>query len=65
MVPAIRHELTRRTADRREAETVEHRHGLGAQDDYDAADDLNRSLNDCYAAIRARVAAGGEPWKPK
>jgi len=33
---------------------------LEAQDDYDAADDFARSLDDCYRAIRERVAAGGE-----
>jgi ParB/RepB/Spo0J family partition protein len=27
---------------------------------YDAADDFGRSLEDCYAAVRARKAAGGE-----
>jgi len=29
---------------------------------YDAADDFSRSLDDCYRAIRARVAAGGKGW---
>ena len=33
-------------------------------DDYDAADDFENSLNDCYRAVRERVAAGGEPWRP-
>jgi len=38
---------------------------LEAQDEsYDAADDFARSLDACYAAIRARVAAGGEGWEP-
>jgi hypothetical protein len=32
---------------------------------YDAADDFSRSLDDCYAAIRVRVAAGGKAWEPK
>jgi len=37
-----------------------------AQDEpYDAADDFSRSLDDCYAAIRARVRAGGTGWKPR
>jgi hypothetical protein len=37
-----------------------------AQDEsYDAADDFGRSLDACYAAVRARVAAGGEGWKPR
>jgi len=37
-----------------------------AQDDpYDAAVDFARSLDACYAEIRARVAAGGEGWKPR
>jgi len=32
---------------------------------YDASADFAGSLDDCYAAIRARVADGGEGWKPK
>jgi hypothetical protein len=37
-----------------------------AQDEaYDAADDFSRSLDACYAAIRARVATGGKAWEPK
>jgi hypothetical protein len=37
-----------------------------AQDEpYDAADDFSRSIDDCYAAIRDRVAAGGKGWKPR
>ena len=36
-----------------------------AQDEsYDAADDFGRSLDACYAAVRARVAAGGKGWNP-
>jgi hypothetical protein len=31
---------------------------------YDAADDFSRSLDACYAAIRERVARGGEGWTP-
>jgi len=39
---------------------------LAPQDEpYDAADDFNRSIDACYAAIRDRVAAGGEGWKPR
>jgi hypothetical protein len=30
--------------------------------DYDATDDFSRSIDDCYAAIRARVTAGGKGW---
>jgi hypothetical protein len=37
-----------------------------AQDEpYDAAADFEASINACYAAVRDRVAAGGEGWKPK
>ena len=32
---------------------------------YDAADDFSGAIDDCYAAIRDRVAAGGKTWKPK
>ena len=32
---------------------------------YDAANDFSRSLDDCYRAIRERVAAGGKAWEPK
>jgi len=31
---------------------------------YDANADFARSINDCYAAVRARVAGGGRPWIP-
>jgi len=33
-------------------------------DDYDAADDLSRSVEECYRAIRERIARGGPPWVP-
>ena len=33
-------------------------------DDYDAADDLTRSIEFCYRAIRERIARGGPPWVP-
>lgn len=33
-------------------------------DDYDAADDLSRSIAECYRAIRERIARGGPPWVP-
>jgi len=32
---------------------------------YDAAADFSRSLDACYAVIRARIAAGGEGWEPR
>lgn len=32
---------------------------------YDAADDFAGSIDDCYAAVRERVAVGGETWRPK
>jgi hypothetical protein len=45
------------------------RSGLGAcmtiVAPYDARDDMLRSYRDCLAAVRDRVAAGGEPWKPR
>ena len=28
-------------------------------------DDFARSIDEAYAVIRERVAAGGEPWRPK
>ena len=31
---------------------------------YDANADFAGSINDCYAAVRARVAGGGRPWVP-
>jgi hypothetical protein len=32
--------------------------------EYDANHDMNASLDACYQAVRERVAAGGEGWKP-
>jgi hypothetical protein len=32
---------------------------------YDAAADFAGSLDDCYAAVRERVAAGGKGWEPR
>jgi hypothetical protein len=32
--------------------------------DYDAQDDLAGSIAECYAAIRARITAGGPGWTP-
>jgi len=44
----------------------EERIAFEAQEEpYDAADDFSRSIDEAYAAIRARVAAGGEGWEPK
>lgn len=37
-------------------------HAEQHDDDYDAADDMTRSLQECYGAVRARVAAGGKGW---
>jgi hypothetical protein len=31
-------------------------------DDYNAEDDFGKSINECYATIRARKAAGGKGW---
>jgi len=33
-------------------------------DDYDAAADFDRSIHECYRAVRARMAQGGPPWVP-
>jgi gas vesicle protein len=32
---------------------------------YDANADFSRSIDEAYAEIRARVAAGGPPWRPR
>ena len=32
---------------------------------YDAADDFAGSINEGYAAVRERIAAGGKGWTPK
>jgi hypothetical protein len=36
----------------------------GDEAPYDASADLAGSLDDCYAAVRERVAAGGPKWEP-
>ncbi len=33
--------------------------------EYDAAKDFGGSINDCYTAVRERVATGGPTWEPK
>jgi hypothetical protein len=33
--------------------------------DYNAADDFERSINECYRAVRERMANGGLGWSPK
>jgi N6-adenosine-specific RNA methylase IME4 len=33
--------------------------------EYKPRDDFNRSIEECYRAVRERVAAGGRPWLPK
>jgi hypothetical protein len=38
---------------------------LEADDDYDPQDDLARSLEEAYRAIRERMANGGPAWKPR
>lgn len=38
---------------------------VGKFNDYDAADDLTKSLDVAYAAIRERMANGGPGWEPK
>jgi hypothetical protein len=32
---------------------------------YDGTADFSRSLDDCYRAVRARVAGGGKGWEPR
>ena len=39
--------------------------GEAQGESYDAADDFSRSLDDCYRAVRERVAAGGKGWVPR
>jgi len=34
-------------------------------DSYNANADFAGSLDDCYCAVRARIAAGGKGWEPK
>jgi hypothetical protein len=34
-------------------------------DSYNANADFAASLDDCYRAVRARIAAGGKGWEPK
>jgi hypothetical protein len=34
-------------------------------DSYNANVDFAESLDDCYRAVRARIAAGGKGWEPK
>ena len=38
---------------------------LNFPDDYDAQDDMRKSIELGFKVIRERVAAGGEPWIPK
>lgn len=33
-------------------------------EDYDGNDDFSRSIDEAYAEIRARMAAGGKGWTP-
>ncbi len=41
-------------------------HGpLFANIEYDAQDDMRKSIELGFKVIRERVAAGGEPWIPK
>ena len=35
-----------------------------ARDRYNAEDDFSRSIDEAYAAIRERMAAGGKGWTP-
>lgn len=32
--------------------------------DYSPRDDFNKSVNECYRAIKERVASGGPNWNP-
>lgn len=36
-----------------------------APTDYQPRDDFNKSINDCYEAVRERVKEGGPSWEPK
>jgi N6-adenosine-specific RNA methylase IME4 len=36
----------------------------GDEAPYDAEDDFSKSIDECYATIRARIAAGGKGWTP-
>jgi hypothetical protein len=38
---------------------------FGRLDEYDPYADLAASLNECYRAIRERIADGGPPWAPQ
>jgi hypothetical protein len=33
-------------------------------DNYDTAKDMSASIEECYRAIRERIARGGPPWVP-
>ena len=35
-----------------------------AREAYNAEDDFSRSIDEAYAVIRARMAAGGKGWMP-
>jgi len=37
---------------------------LRAEAQYDPVDDFARSIDEAYAEIRARMAAGGKGWTP-
>jgi hypothetical protein len=37
---------------------------LAAPPEYDAERDFSESINECYRAVRERIAAGGPPWTP-
>jgi len=34
-------------------------------DDYNAADDFAKSIEEAYRVIRERITAGGKGWEPK
>ena len=36
-----------------------------ARGGYDAEDDFAKSIEECYRAIRKRIAEGGKGWKPR
>jgi len=43
---------------------VERRRAERKRVEYDATDDFARSIDEAYAVIRERVAAGGKGWTP-
>jgi hypothetical protein len=47
-----------------EGSAESHSRGTEALAPYDAERDFAESINECYRAVRERVARGGRPWVP-